>query len=144
MATYKTYDLLKQLHEILDNGYPYVDIYESEADEELPAALSFEVTDGFAGIDYGEVEACEIPDEFDEDTPEEYQSSDPCFHITFSYEELFSIIDAVDASLKYYKVTSDNKSLSRDERDKMKSASIKCRNLQAKLKRFSNTFRIKD
>ena len=34
MATYRTSDLLKQVHEISENGVDYVDIYEVEDTEE--------------------------------------------------------------------------------------------------------------
>ena len=45
MATYNTSDVIKQLLEILTDGYGYVDISELEGDDEFPTSLSFTVLD---------------------------------------------------------------------------------------------------
>lgn len=55
---FKASKLLEKLNEIVNDGYDIVDISLMEADDELPAAMLFEVIeDEYSSIDYEEVEA---------------------------------------------------------------------------------------
>lgn len=55
---FKASELLEKLNEIVNDGYDIVDISLMEADDELPAAMLFEVIeDEYSSIDYEEVEA---------------------------------------------------------------------------------------
>ena len=57
---FKASELLEKLNEIVNDGYDIVDISIMEADDELPAAMLFEVIeDEYSSIDYEEVEAIE-------------------------------------------------------------------------------------
>lgn len=68
MVTVKTTDLLKMAQDILNDGYEYVEIHEVEADDELPACISFEALDGHGvGIDFEELEHIEISSTYKED-----------------------------------------------------------------------------
>lgn len=137
MAIYKTIDLLNKLHEIIEDKYEYVDVMELDADDDTPEALAFDVFDDYdSSIDYEEVDSVDIPDDYDYSFHIHGKSDDNCYTISFTYEELFIISDAISDALEYYKKYISDPSCTRDERDNIKSFSVKCRNLQAKLAKF--------
>lgn len=142
MATYKTLDLLNRLHEIMDDGYFYVDVYELEGDKEddLPPSLGFgAIEDEFSTIDYEDVESCEAPEDPSSESIT-FSPNDPCHQITFTYREISTILCAVDTALEFFKQESKNKANSRETLDNIKTYSVECRNLQAKLNKFFKQF----
>ena len=138
MATYKIYDLIEKLYEISADGYEYVDIFESECDDEYPASLSFSaISNDSLGIDYEEIESCEIPDNYDyEESTRKINSADFCLQLPFTYQEIFTIKHAVDNALEYFKECIENPEISKDIKTEIKTSSVSCRNLQAKINKF--------
>lgn len=132
MAVYKTMDLLKMLSELINEGYEYVDISEEDSDDEDPVSLYFEgIEDAYSNVDFDSVYSCELPEDYDGDSWEINQN-DPFPHM-FTYNEIFTIDQALSNALQYYKEISQDKSCPRDTRDSIKRASVDCRNLEAKL-----------
>ena len=144
MATYKTSDLLKLLTQIISEGYEYIDIYEIEADDDCPAALSFEAIESeYSSIDYDSVESSTVPADYDSKTSTRHVSpDDPCGDIIFTYKEIFTLAHAVDNALEYLKECSKDPSYSKDVLSEIKSASIDIRNLQAKIKKLLSHYKI--
>lgn len=135
MAIYKTSELLKQICEIINDGYEYVDIEEYEADDEFPASLHFDAQGEFEAVDYAEVESCDIPDDYNFNRHDvSLNLQDPCGYITFTHSEIFVIEQAVRNALAYMKEESTkNSQYSKDTIADMKRSMIDLRNLQAKL-----------
>jgi len=152
MATYKSTELLKMISEIVNDGYKYVDVSEWEGDkpddkdgeyDDLPTYLSFEAIDeDLAGIDYESVYSCDFPNESDIATPELFHGNDYCSSIAFTFDEIFTIKHALDNSLEYFKECANDPKVSKDILSEIKSASISCRNLQAKLAKLLKGFKI--
>ena len=137
MATYRTADLLKRVHELVNDDIKYVDIYESEGDEELAPFLSFEgiVTEdseyGIGGIGFEEIDSVEDID--DDNTNNCINPDDPCAFFSFTYNEISTFARALDDALEFYKIRSSSKDCCREEKDDIKKQSVSMRNLQAKL-----------
>ena len=142
MAIYKTRELQERLCELSEDGCPYVEISELEAAEGFPVALSFKAVTPDEYIDYDIVSSCELPPEKDffsfKLTPQ-----DLCHEISFSYEELITIHHAVTNALEYFKECEKDPQTSKDVKRNIKSASVKCRNLQAKLIKFLSPLVVK-
>lgn len=137
MATYKTEELFKQLCEIINDGYEFVEVYELEADDDMPASLAFDGLGEFEGVGYDGVESCEIPDDYNFDSPSRIvQDSDYCGSIVFTYGEIFNLSHAVNNALEYFKECLKDTSYSKETISKIKSSSVDCRNLQAKFAKF--------
>lgn len=132
MATYRTSDLLKQVHEISENGVDYVDIYEVEDTEEDASFLAFEgIVDEYERIEYDGIDSV---NDIDNDVVDnDYDPDDPCMLFTFTYNELFTFACALDDALEFHKIRSASTNCCRDEKDDIKKRSIAMRNLQAKL-----------
>ncbi len=132
MATYRTSDLLKRVHELGEDGIDYVDISEIEDDEENTTWLHFEGSvDEYERIDYESIESVE---DIDNDVIDnEFNPDDPCMLFTFTYNEMFTFARAIDDALAYYKIRSSSADCSREEKDDIKKHSVAMRNLQAKL-----------
>lgn len=131
MATYKTIDLINQISQILNDGYHFVDVYEDEADDDYPASLSFEVPD--FDMEYDEVISLS-----DDTTKLTISSQD--YIAAFTLEEITLLHQAVSNALEYYKECQKDSSYSRDDKASIKSASVKTRNMQAKLLKIINSF----
>lgn len=134
MATYKSSELFQMISEIVNEGYQYVNIYEGKDDETEPSEyLNFEAIDeDLAGIEYDSVDSCAFPSESSVNTPEQFSGDDPCA-VSFTINEFFTIMNAVDNALEYFKELSKDTKLPRETRDQIKASSVSCRNLQAKL-----------
>lgn len=144
MATYKVQDLFNQLSEIINDGYEFVDVYESEADDDFPTSLSFEAIDEYENIGYDGVESCEIPPDHDFNSISTTVRTDSyCSSIVFTYDEIFTIEHAVNNALEYFKECSKDPSYSKEVLAEIKASSIKCRNLQAKLAKYLKRFKAK-
>lgn len=131
MATYKTIDLMNQISQILNDGYHFVDVYECESDEDYLPSLSFEVPD--FDMEYDEVVS--LPD----DTTKLTISSQD-YIAAFTLEEITLLHQAVSNALEYYKECQKDSSYSRDDKASIKTASVKTRNMQAKLLKIINLF----
>lgn len=139
MTVYKIRELQDRLCEMSEDGYLYAELYELEADEdgELPAELSFTAVTPDESIDYEPVEACKLTS--DEDLlHDSFKPTDRCHEISFSYEEIATIHHALTNALEYFKDCEKDPQYSSDVKKKIKSSSVKCRNLQAKLIKFLN------
>lgn len=148
MATYKSAELLKMISEIINDGYKYVEVYESEGfeDEEgdgLPTGLSFNaISSEFETIDYECVDSCKSPTESDIDSPQHFKGSDICGSVSFTFDEIFTIKHSVDNALEYFKECTKDPKTSKDALSEIKSSSISCRNLQSKLAKLIKGFKI--
>ena len=61
MITVKVSDLLEKAKELSADGYDYVDIEETEADDEFPKSLHFEAYDGNGGgVDFEEIDHIDV------------------------------------------------------------------------------------
>lgn len=132
MAVYKTLDLLKKLHEVYQDGFPYVEVSNNADDN----SLNFSAIDEFGeGIDYEEVDSCEFPDNpmFESYTA---NPEDLCCQFLFTFDELGTVLHAIDNALEYVKEESQKKTYSRDDLESMKTSSVRWRNLRAKLMKF--------
>ena len=135
MATYKTSELLKQLCDLVNDGYAYVDVSEIEADEDFPASLSFSICEGFAGMNYCDIDSCDPPENYLASSCDE-NPDDSFARILFSEKELCTIACAIDNALEYFKELKGDPNIPQEDRDGLRILSTDCRNLQAKLKKF--------
>lgn len=155
MAIYKSDELLKMISEIVNDGYKYVDVSEMEGFEpdpddedydefeDLPTHLNFEVIeDDLVSNDYDCVYSCKFPSESDIANPQRFHGNDYCSSISFTFDEIFTVKHAVDNSLEYFKECSKDPEISKEILAEIKSSSISCRNLQAKLVKFLKKFKI--
>lgn len=132
MATYRTSDLLKRVHELGEDGIDYVDISEVEDDEENITYLHFQgIVDEYECMDYESIESVE---DIDNDVIDNtFNPDDPCTLFTFTYNEFSTFARALDDALAFYKIRSSSPDCCREEKDDIKKHSIAMRNLQAKL-----------
>lgn len=131
MATYKTIDLMNQISQVLNDGYHFVDVYECDSDKEHLPSLSFEVPD--FDIEYDDVVS------LSEETVKFNLSPDD-YIAAFSFNEIALLHHAVTNSLEYGKECLNDPSYSKEDKDKIKSFSVKLRNLQAKLIKILKTY----
>ena len=140
MAVYNLFELLNRITELINDGYSYAEISECPADDEFPASLTFSaVEDELGNIEYDDVDA--LPDDYDYSHVAGINSDTPCFTLTL--HETATALHALDNALEYFKECSANKDnlYDRDTLDQIKSASVRCRNLQAKTREFLNRFK---
>jgi hypothetical protein len=155
MAIYKSAELLKMISEIVNDGYKYVDVTELEGSlpdpsddedgeyDDLPTSLCFEVIDEhLAGIDYESVDSCEFPTVSDIHAPEPFHGNDICGSIAFTFDEIFTIKHATDNALEYFKECSEDPEIPKDILAEIKTSTVSCRNLQAKLAKLLKRFKI--
>lgn len=140
MATYKVSDLITKLHEIASDNYEYVDILELDGDEEedMPVSLSFyAIANDFEEVGFEEVEAVDIPENYDVETSvRKFSPSDICPDMLFTFDEIFTLKQALDNALKYMKECSNDPSCPKTTREDIKKASISTHNLQAKFAKY--------
>ncbi len=140
MAVYKTSDLIKRLHEILTDGYVYVDVSELEGDDEFPTSLSFSVLDDQdMGIDYESIES--LDESSIDSSSSRSKTSDICPEAVFTYEELFTLMYSIEVTLDRLKEWSAEP-LSKKDLDEIKQSTVDCRNLQAKFSTLRKLFKI--
>ena len=137
MAVYKIRELQNRLCEMSEDGYLYAELYELEADEELPAGLAFTAVTPDESIDYETVDACK-PASDEDFFHDSFKVTDQCHEISFSYEEIATIHHALTNALEYFKECEKDPQYSSEVKKKIKTSSVKCRNLQAKLIKFLN------
>ncbi len=109
-------------------------------DDEFPVSLSFSASeDEFDGIEYDDVES--LPDDYDCSQCAGINADTPCFTLTL--QETAMALHAMDNALEYFKECSANKDNLYDKNtlDRIRSASVRCRNLQAKTRKFLNRFK---
>lgn len=139
MAAYNLFNLLGQVTELINDGYSYAQISEIPANDEFPASLSFStLEDEFESFEYDGVDS--LPDDYDYSQGASITADTPCFTLTF--RETATALHALDNALEYFKECSANKEnlYDRNTLDQIKSASVHCRNLQAKVRKFLNRF----
>lgn len=138
MATFKTSELLQQIHEIISDGYDYVDInfLDEEADEDgdvMPAFLSFSVDeDEYMSIDYDGVWAVEDNEQAD-DISSESDPDAPCGSLSFTNGEISVIANAIGFTLDCLNEYLKSPDCVKDERDSIKLNCSDLRNLRAKI-----------
>ncbi len=137
MAIYKVRELQDRLREISEDGYPYADIRETEACGEYPTHLSFEAVAPDEIIDY-ETVISYTPDPDGNLPPITFRQEDPCYEVIFSFGEIFTINHALKNALEYFKECENDPRYSKEIRRSIKSSSVNCRNLEAKLTKFLN------
>ena len=131
MATYKISELMSRLSEMLQDGFYFTYIFEIDADDDSPECLSFEAVGEDYGIDYEEVESVD-PD----DTDTSLTADDVSATLIFSFEELCTLMNAVDNALEYGKHRLKQPDCDREETDIIKQNSVELRNMQAKFAKF--------
>ena len=134
MATYKIPELLSVLSDILNDGYPTVDIDRIDYDDECPECLTFSVLDESECIEYDPVDS--IDPSSDEDMTFSFYPDDLCTHLFFTYKEIDAIHVALRNVLDYIKQELKNSEYSKEDIAHMKSDAICFRNLNAKLDQF--------
>ncbi len=147
MAVYKSTDILKVISEITSDGFKYVDVYElegsSDEDGDAITSLNFEaVADEFSAVGYDSVYSCGDPTDSEIEAPESFHNDDFCGLVSFTFGEIFTINHAVNNALEYFKELSKDTSIPRETLEHIKSSSVSCRNLQAKLVKFLKDFNI--
>lgn len=140
MATYNTSDVIKQLLEILTDGYGYVDISELEGDDEFPTSLSFTVLDDQEDINI-DYESIESLDESLTAPSSKFKATDICPEATFTYQELFTLMYSIEVTLDRLKEWSAEP-LPKKDLDEIKQSTVDCRNLQAKFSTLRKLFKI--
>ena len=138
MAIYKTAELFDEILHLLNNGFDYVEITEEEADSDFPASLGF---DGIISCNssegFSEIDSVEVPVHYSHGSFSlDIQPDDVAKRISFSFNELCSIINAVDNALEYGKERLSATDCSKEERRDIKALAVDFRNLQAKLVGF--------
>ena len=123
MANYKISDLINALHEIASDNYEYVDILELDEDDDMPASLSFSaISDSFSEVDYESVDSVEIPENYDSETSSRlFAPSDICPDLLFTFDEIFTLKQALDNALEYMKECSKDPSCSRETLEDIKA-----------------------
>lgn len=146
MAVYKTSELFNKLCQIINDGYEYVDLSEIDGDDEMSAILCFEaIVNDFECCDYESLDSCILPENYDVESSNSHtiNPNDFCSDMAFTYQEIFTLNHAVNNALEYFKDCSKDPD-NREFLSEIKSASVNCRNLQAKFakfyKRFKDTF----
>lgn len=132
MATYHLFDVMDHIMEIINDGIFFADITELPGDDESLPSLSFSAIDPddeFCEIDYEPVDS--IP----EDSPCSIEGK-VCYGLTL--KELATVHHALTNALEYFKECSADKSYDRATLDEIKTSSVECRNLQAKIGKFIN------
>ncbi|MCX4324572.1 MAG: hypothetical protein OSJ59_16635 [Lachnospiraceae bacterium] len=137
MAVYFLCDIMDRITEIINDGALFADITELPGDDDSPASLSFSAPDP-------EDEFCEI----DYETVDSVSEDDPCTIgdkacYAFTATELSTIHHALTNGLEYFKECLANKDglYDRDTLDEIKSSSVSCRNLQAKVGKVLDSFK---
>lgn len=129
MAVYDIHALYNRIAEILSDGYDLAEISELEESDGLPACLTFSATDNsIEYVDYEEVESIDLSIH----QTRNISSTDFCSDILFTYDEVSTLFCAINNSLEYFKELSKRSDTSRDDKDKIRKASVEMRNLQAK------------
>lgn len=137
MSIYKIRELQDRLCEMSEDGYLYAELYELEADEECPAGFAFSAVTPDEFIDYETVSSCSpVSDEdFFHDS---FKPTDQCHEISFTYEEIATLHHALTNALEYFKECEKDPQYSHEVKKDIKASSVKCRNLQARLRKFLN------
>lgn len=137
MAVYFLCDVMDRISEIINDGSLFADITEIPGDDESPTSLSFSAPDS-------DDEYCEI----DYESIDSVSEDDPCTVgnkacYAFTPTELSTIHHALTNALEYFKECLANKEglYDRDTLDEIKSSSVSCRNLQAKVTKVLNSFK---
>lgn len=137
MAVYFLCDIMDRVTEIMNDGSLFADITELPSDDESPSCLSFSAPDP-------NNEYCEI----DYETVDSVSENDPCSIgdkacYAFTATELSTIHHALTNALEYFKECLANKEglYDRNTLDKIKSSSVSCRNLQAKVTKVLNSLK---
>lgn len=139
MATYKITDLISRLSEMLQDGYFFAEIDEFSADNEFPASLSFDAVGKYELVDYEEVESVDL-----ENTSISLTANDVSSTLIFSFEELCTLMNAVDNALEYGKDRLKQSDCDKAERDIIKQNSVELRNMQAKFAKFRKRYGISE
>ena len=119
MAVYFLCDIMDRITEIINDGALFAEITELPGDDDSPASLSFSAS---------EDDPCTIGDK-------------ACY--AFTATELSTIHHALTNGLEYFKECLANKDglYDRDTLDEIKSSSVSCRNLQAKVGKVLDSFK---
>lgn len=138
MAVYFLCDVMDRIAEIMNDGILFADIRELPDDNDSPACLLFSASDPnneLFGIDYEPI------DSTSENAPCTVETNKACF--AFTFEEISTILLSLDNALEYFKECLANKEglYDRDTLDRIKSSSVSCRNLQAKVSKILNTLK---
>lgn len=141
MAIYNVVELIDRLLDIYQNeGALYADIIQLPEDADSPTRLDFmAVHPNGESVDYEAIDSQSNPSEADFSgysiTP-----TDPCYNITFSYEDIVTIHHAVRNALEYFKECEKNPIYSTEDLKDIKASSVRCRNLEAKLVKAMKSF----
>ena len=82
-------------------------------------------------------EYVDIPENYNFETSvRKFSSSDICPDLLFTFDEIFTLKQALDNALEYMKKCSNDPSYSKATHEDIKKASIAARNLQAKFAKF--------
>lgn len=133
MSTYNVHELLERFHDIYESGFKFCEISIIDSDDEFPESISVDACDEYECIGYEPIDSCNqlSDDAFPLPSPDV-----PCFDLLFSYREIETIENSIINTLDYIKFLEKQPDCSREIRDKMKSDTVKLKNLQAKFKKF--------
>lgn len=137
MAVYKISDILSLLSEMIQDGFLFTEIIENSYDNDFPASLSFSALSKSDCIDYEEIEAIDFSDSSVRMTSDDISSS-----LIFTFDELCTLMNAVDNALEYGKERLKRSDCDKDENDAIKHNAVDLRNLQAKFAKFRKRFGI--
>ena len=141
MAIYKISEVLDRLFEMRQDNILYADICEIDGDADFPTFLNFDaIISDYECVNYETIES--YPDVSEHDlTHCTISPDDNCYELTFTYQDIFTLYHAVTNALEYFKDCEKDPSYSSDILRNIKSSSVKCRNMQAKLFQIVRRFK---
>lgn len=145
MAIYKVTELLDVISQVFNEGYSYIEIEETEGDDEFSTSLGFSTIIDYSSAEgYDEIDAIDIPKDYIfGQTPNKLHVDDIAKRLTFTFDDLVTFTNAITNALEYGKERLSCPDCTREERDDIKSLSVDYRNLQAKLAKFYKRYGIK-
>lgn len=144
MSTYKVSELAGAVRELIQCGYDYADVSVLEEDEDFPASLGFDgVCDFSTSEEIVEIESVEIPDNYVRGfSPSQLNADDVSNSLSFSFDELCVLMNAVDNALAYMKELAASPNCDKSEKDEIKISFAELRNMQAKFAKFRKKYHI--
>ena len=137
ISFYRISDILKKLAELIEDDQDFVTLTEYPEEDGSPSFLSFDVPEEFSydAPDYESIDACD-PEDIGSSEISIVSAEDLCPNLLFSYYELESLQLSLKNSIEYLETLIDDPKYSKDEKYKLKSVIIDCRNLLPKFERF--------
>ena len=139
MAIYNLHELQKCLYNFAISDIPYVELNVDDITETL--TIESHTTNGSRTLNLTSIPESKLSD--DSIYERSLKTDEPLFDIAFSYEELETILNSINNALEYFKEYEKTPACSKELRSKLKSTSVKMRNLQAKLTKCKKSWQIR-